>query len=135
MARLIYSESRGESITGKRGVARVVVNRQLKNLSEFGGSSARGVILNTPGGFVGMTTSDARCPNTGSTEWLDSLSVANDIGTNPVRQSLWFNTNTVFINQSRNGGTEYRFPGTSTYKSVVEKYIIGNHTFFRVSGY
>jgi spore germination cell wall hydrolase CwlJ-like protein len=137
VARLIYAEARGESMNGKKAVAQLVINRQLKNSSEFGGTSVHGVVLKSPGGFVGMTTSAARCPSTSTQQWQDSLSAANNPGSGLIGKSLWFNTNTVFNNQSRtsNGYLEYKFPGTSTYKRVVERYVIGNHTFFRVSGY
>lgn len=136
LARLIYSEAGGESLTGKRGVAYVVKNRIAKNLSEFGGNTYSGVILK-PGSFEGMTTSYARCPSTSTTSWQDSLSVATNSGTNPVGKSLWFNTNSVYKARTFQFPSYegYTFDGGSSYRQVVEKYVIGNHTFFRVQGY
>lgn len=143
LARLIYSEARGETTQGLYGVARVVHNRVLKNLTEFGGSSVKGVILKTPGGFVGMTTVDARCPYTDGVqgaEWRAALQAANIYGTepNPVGKTLWFNTNSVYssrVIKDSQGKDTYKFPNISYYQTVVEKYIVGGHTFFRVSGY
>ncbi|MEK3993065.1 cell wall hydrolase [Robertmurraya sp. FSL R5-0851] len=138
LARLIYAEAYSESLTGKKGVGFVVKNRIAKNLSEFGGNTYSGVILK-PGSFAGMTTSLARCPSTTSTAWLDSLSVASNINTatNPVGKTLWFNTNSVYTSRTYQFPTYvgYTFNGGASYSQVVEKYVIGGHTFFRVSGY
>lgn len=136
LARLIYSEARGESLTGKRGVYHVVANRKAKNSSEFGGNTILGVATKS-GQFAGMTTSSARCPDTNSSAWSDCLSVAQNGGTNPIGKCLWFNTTTLYGQRTRavsGGGEEYTFNG-STYTKVVEKVVIGNHTFFRLSGY
>lgn len=138
VARLIYSEAFSESMNGKKGVAQVVVNRQLKNLSEFGGNNVRNVVLKQPGGFVGMTTSLARCPSD-YTQWNNSYNAASDPGsaTVRVRSSLWFNTNALFAlrdGYDSSGNLTYTFPGQSP-KRVVEKVVIGNHTFFNVAGY
>lgn len=135
MARMIYSEARGESLEGKRGCYHVVLNRVAQNLSEFGGSTINGVILHS-GQFSGMTTASARQPNRSTQAWTDSLNVALNGGPNPIGGCLWFNTNALYSNRTRirNGKEEYSFNG-STYREVVEKRVIGNHTFFRVSGY
>ncbi|OXS61426.1 cell wall hydrolase [Bacillus sp. V-88] len=138
LARLVYSEARGESYSGKKAITQLVINRQNKNLSEFGGSSLSGVVLKSPGGFVGMTTSSARCPSTSTQGWQDSLTAASYPGTDIIGYSLWFNTNSLFSQQSRIGSSgylEYKFPGTSTYKRVMEKHVVDNHTFFRIIGY
>lgn len=142
IARLIFAEARGESMTGKRAVARITVNRSLheKAESEFGGTTPKRVILNTVGGFVGMKKLDARCPDLTSQEWKDSLQAANDFWDypNPIGNCLWFNTVDVFAELSRpssSGGYEYRFPDKSYYQKLIETKTIGKHTFFRVSGY
>lgn len=138
VARLVYAEARGESYSGKKAITQLVLNRQHKNLSEFGGNTAQGVVLKTPGGFVGMTTASARCPSTSTQGWTDSLAAASNPGSTLIGDSLWFNTNTLFSQQSRinsSGYLEYKFPGTSTYKRVMEKHVVGNHTFFRITGY
>ncbi|WP_006522808.1 cell wall hydrolase [Desulfoscipio gibsoniae] len=137
LARLIYSEAEGESLTGKRGVYWVVVNRKAKNSSEFGGNTVAGVVLKD-GAFVGMTTSKARCPNTNSGEWSDSLSVAKNGGTNPIRKCLWFNTNDLYnkrVIKKADGYYYYTFDGGRTYKKVTDREVIGNHTFFLLEGY
>ncbi|WP_226681586.1 cell wall hydrolase [Sutcliffiella horikoshii] len=137
LARLIYSEAEGESLTGKRGVAYVVKNRINKNLSVFGGNTYSGVILKQ-GEFQGMTTSRARCPQTSTQAWKDSLSIATNSGTNPVGKTLWFNTNSVYKARSFPfpGWLDgYTFDGGISYSEVVEKVIVGNHTFFRVYPY
>ena len=136
LARLIYSEARGESLQGKRGVYHVVANRKAKNKSEFGGNTVAGVVLRS-GAFAGMTTSNARCPETSSSEWQDSLSVAQNGGSNPIGSCLWFNRYDTYDDNSRpasGGGEEYSFDGEK-YTKVVEKVEIGDHIFFRLSGY
>lgn len=138
MARLVYAEARGESYSGKKAITQLVMNRQHKNISEFGGNTLSSVVLKSPGGFVGMTTSYARCPSTSGSEWLDSLTAATNPGSDLIGDSLWFNTNSLFSQQSRTGSTgylEYKFPGTSNYIRVMEKHVVGGHTFFRVYGY
>lgn len=137
LARMIYSEARGESWAGKQGVAHVARLRKARNTSEFGGGTYEGVILKS-GQFVGMTTQAAREPDTSSQAWQDCLYIASNMATqnNPIGTCLWFVTNSYFASHSRtSGGTEqYTFDG-SNYRNVVEKVVIGNHTFFRVAGY
>lgn len=138
LARMIYSEARGESLEGKRGCAHVANNRKKKNTTEFGGGTFAGVLLKS-GQFAGMTTASARQPDLTSSAWTDSLSVAANMATmaNPIGTCLWFVTNTYYSSHTRtsNGTEQYSFDGGSTYTDVVEKKVIGNHTFFRVSGY
>lgn len=135
LARMIYSEARGESLEGKRGCYHVVFNRIALNLSEFGGNTVNGVLLKQYQ-FTGMTTVSAREPSTSTQAWKDSLNIAMNGGANPIGSCLWFNTNALYKNRTRlrNGKEEYTFNGSS-YREVVEKRVIGNHTFFRVSGY
>lgn len=135
LARLIYSEARGESLQGKRGVAHVVANRKKKNSTEFGGGTVKGVALKKYQ-FSGMTTSSARCPDTAAQAWKDSLSIAGNSGTNPIGNCLWFNTNAKYKERVtlKNGVEYYTHPG-STAKKVTQKYVIGNHTFWLVEGY
>ncbi|MNJ51819.1 Cell Wall Hydrolase [compost metagenome] len=136
LARLIYSEASVESLTGKRGVYYVVSNRKAKNSSEFGGNTVAGVVLKKSQ-FSGMTTNNARCPDKDSTAWKDSLSVASNGGTNPIGKCLWFNGNDKYkerITTDKDGNEFYTHPG-STAKKVVEKVVIGKHTFWRVEGY
>lgn len=117
------------------GVAHVVKNRISKNLSEFGGSTYAGVILH--GDFDGMNSSLARCPSTGTTAWQDSLSIASNAGTNPIGKNLWFNTNSIYDVRTLpfSGYVGYSFDNGNSYRKVVEKIVIGKHTFFRVDGY
>jgi len=136
VARLIYSEAAAESMDGKKGVAQVVINRQLKNsVSEFGGANVRDVVLKTPGGFDGMTKSTARCP-TDVLAWNNSWLAANDPGSATVKvgTTLWFNTNSLFAQRDGYDGAgylTYTFPGQPAAR-VMEKVVIGGHTFFRV---
>ena len=95
LARMIYSEASTESSTGKKGVYWVVVNRKAKNSSEFGGNTVAGVVLH-PDAFAGMLTINARCPDTSSSAWSDSLSIAQNGGTNPIGNCLWFNGNDYY---------------------------------------
>lgn len=137
LARMIYSESRGESSEGKRGCAHVAKNRKAKNSSEFGKNTYEGVLLKKYQ-FVGMTTKSAREPNLDSSAWKECLKIASNMSTtkNPIGKCLWFVTNSHFSSNSRNedGKEEYTFDGKN-YREVVEKVVIGNHTFFRVKGY
>ncbi|MNI87268.1 hypothetical protein D3C73_1444500 [compost metagenome] len=88
------------------------------------------------GAFEGMTTSNARCPATSSTAWTDCLSTATNGGTNPIGKCLWFNGNDYYATRIKtvSGKEKYTFDG-STYTEVVEKVVIQDHTFFRLSGY
>ncbi|WP_281888923.1 cell wall hydrolase [Paenibacillus sp. YYML68] len=136
LARLIYSEARGESRTGKAGVVWVVSNRVDKNLSEFGGSTYKGVCLK-PNAFAGLTTQSARQPDTSSSAWDDCISEAlsSSRSSNPIGKCLWFVTNTYFSSKvTTSNGSEYWNFGAGS-KKIVEKVVLGNHTFFRVEGY
>ncbi len=135
LARVMYAEARGEEYVGRQGVCWVVKNRMAKNLAEFGGSTFSGVILS--GKFDGMYTYAARCPNTSEYGWTSSLYIAQNHATqyNPIGTCLWFNANDYYDDYSRiyNGVEQYNGFGTG-WKNVVEKVIVGNHTFFRVEG-
>ncbi len=136
IARCIYSEARGESATGKNGVMHVILNRKNRNTTEFGGSTYKGVILKE-NSFEGMTTTSALTPDTTSTAWTACVQIAqNPTGvTNPIGTCLWFRTNASYANavDIRDTG-EYINLGTG-YREVTEKYVIGGHTFYKVSGY
>lgn len=56
-----------------------------------------GVILKS-GEFAGMTTQLARCLDTNSQAWKNSLNVAGNPGSssNPIGNTLWFNTNNLY---------------------------------------
>ncbi|MEK4277679.1 cell wall hydrolase [Paenibacillus sp. FSL R7-0026] len=136
LARLIYAESSTQSKTGKAGVAWVVSNRVDKNLSEFGGNTYKGVILKT-NAFEGMTSINARQPNTSSTAWTDSVeqALASSRLSNPIGKCLWFVTNTYFASKViKSGATEYWNFGAGN-KKIIEKKVLGDHTFYRVEGY
>ncbi|WP_347490009.1 cell wall hydrolase [Desulfoscipio sp. XC116] len=137
LARCIYSEAEDQSLTGKRGVYWVVVNRKAKNSSEFGGNTVAGVILKD-GAFAGMDRSEALCPDTGSSAWSKSLSIAQNGGANPIGNCLWFNANWLYEERISypNGNKHYTFPDPgSKPKKVIEEVVIQDHTFFRVEGY
>lgn len=136
LARLIYSEASTQSKTGKAGVAWVVSNRVDKNLGEFGGNTYKGVILRQ-NAFEGMTTINARQPVTSSTTWLDSVeqAVISSRLSNPIGTCLWFVGNDHFAaNVIKSGSIEYWNFGEGN-KKIVEKKVLGDHTFFKVEGY
>lgn len=136
VARCIYSEARGESQEGKAGVAWIISNRVDKNLSEFGGNSYKDVVLK-PGAFEGMTLLAARQPDNTSSVWDDCVSeaLASTRSPNPIGKCLWFRPNSNYKNNvMTSGSTEYWNFGSGNRK-IVEKYVIGNHTFYRVEGY
>lgn len=136
IARCIYSEARGESDAGRRGVACVIRNRKARGTTEFGGNTYSGVVLKSYA-FSGMTTSSALAPDTTSTAWEECVNIAENIDSiaNPIGTCLWFNANTRYSEYSyTENGIEY-FTFTNGPKEVVEKIIIGNHTFFKVVGY
>ena len=133
MARMIYSEARGESIEGMRGVAFVAYNR--KDHSQFP-SSLKDVLLS--GGFDGLRTSAALAPDTSSTAWKNCLEIAMKMPnlSNPIDNCLWFNTTTTFNNICNANGGKYKFSGNGTVPvTVTNRKVIGNHTFFTVEGY
>ncbi len=136
LARMIYSEARGESWAGKQSVANIAKNRKAKNLSEFGGDTYEDVLL-YPNAFEGMTTLSAREPDLDSQGWNDSLYIALNMSTqdNPIGSCLWFMTNALYnATVIIDGNTEQYDFGTGP-KEVVEKYVVGNQTFFKVEGY
>lgn len=136
LARLIYSEASTQTKTGKAGVAWVVSNRVDKNLGEFGGNTYKGVILRQ-NAFDGMTSINARQPDTSSTAWADSVeqALASSRLGNPIGTCLWFVTNTYYAsNVIKSGSTEYWNFGKGN-KKIVEKKVIKDHTFFKVEGY
>lgn len=141
IARMLYSEARGESDEGRRGCGFVVRNRMAKNSSEFGGKYYSDVILKKYA-FEGMTTSSALKPDVNSTAWKECLDLASKFFLNPgnlknpIGKCLWFVTNSLYKQKIKTSGSteSYTFDG-SNYVKVVEKKVIGGHTFFRVSGY
>lgn len=140
VTRMVYAEARGESDEGKAGCAYVVKNRKDKNLTEFGGTDW-GDIVTHPGQFAGMLTESALKPDTSSDAWTKSLQAARDVVrgfekiANPIGTCLWFNSNTYYqsVIVTRDNKEYYNFGAGE--REVVEKVVIGNHTFFRVSGY
>lgn len=137
LARMIYSEAGNQTEKGKRGCAFVAKNRKDRNETQFGGNTWEGVLLKAYQ-FSGMTTTNALKPDTSSNGWKDSLDIAQNLSkkTNPIGGCLWFNTNSLYGKQTKTeGGKEYYRFGSGAYNEVVEKVVIGNHTFFRISGY
>lgn len=134
LARMIYAEAQGESFEGKCGVAFVAQNRKdhPKKAKEFGGTTWEAVLL-SPNQF-----SVALKPNTKSQAWADCLDIAQNLSdkTNPIGSCLWFNANDVYAKRSQtvNGVEQYAF-SKGKYKDVVEKCVIGGHTFFRIIEY
>lgn len=86
-----------------------------------------------------MTTKNALKPDTDSDAWRVSLDIAMNLSSkeNPVGAYLWFNTNALYDELTRevNGIVYYHFKNSETEREVVEHKTIGNHTFFRLSGY
>lgn len=139
LARMIYGEAENQTEEGKRGVAFIAYNRKQKNLSEFGGNTWEGVLLK---GFDGIRSARALKPDTSSQAWKDSLDIAQNISskTNPIGKCLWHNTKEAYNLHIRNAGgqgdpEQYKFSDLYGYRDVVEKKTIGDHIFFRVSGY
>jgi hypothetical protein len=137
LARLIYSEARGESVEGWQAVGHIVRNRKMRNAGEFGGGTYSGVILKS-GQFIGMTTQSAREPDTSSIAWNDILYIALTIDNqrNPIDNALWFWTNTLFDSNTRTTSRgQFQLYFVGKWQDVTYKKVIGNHTFFLVNGY
>lgn len=136
VARCIYSEAAGESLTGKRGVAGVIRNRKNKNSSEFGGGTYKDVVLHS-GAFSGMTGSMALCPNTTASAWTQCVEIAQTIDTvsNPVGNCLWFFTNELYATRvyTENGDKKIDFGAGG--RVITDEIVIDGHTFFLVEGY
>lgn len=136
LAQMIYSEASIESWTGKQGVAHVAKNRKARNSSEFGGGTYEGVLL-LGNAFDGMQTTNALRPELNLSAWSDSLYIASNMNTqnNPIGTCLWFWGNSLY-NSSVDTSLEYERVNLGTaLRRVVEKIIIGTHTFFKVEGY
>lgn len=134
VARMIYSEAMAESYSGKVGCYWTYANRMILSIDEFG-HSTYDIITNS--GYDGMKTSFAHSPDRSSQAWYDSCYIAaTGPSSNPIGHCLWFNKNLFFHNHSYtvDGITYYKFPGTPSFQKVVEKVVVGNHTFFRVEG-
>ena len=142
LARMLYSEARGESTEGKVGCAFVAKNRKDYGDDTFGGSTWQGVLLKEYQ-FDGMTTEAALRPDITKAAWEECLDIALDVTrnygnyNNPIGGCLWFNANATYSNNSKveNGKEYYRFGTNASYNEVVEKVIIGGHTFFRIVNY
>ncbi|HVJ49838.1 cell wall hydrolase [Desulfitobacterium sp.] len=134
LARMMYGEARSESNTGRTACMWIAKNRVARNSSEFGGQYYQDVIL-YPDAFKGVWTDAALRPDLSSTAWNECLSIAQSYYSssgNPIGTCLWFNTNELY-NSVVNSLGQYNFG--SGYVNVTEKYVIGNHTFFKVQGY
>lgn len=109
LARMIYSEARGESWAGKQGVAHVAKNRKATGTW---GNTYEDVLL-SPSQFSGMATLSARQPDLTSQAWSDSLYIAMNMDTqyNPIGNRLYFRSTTP----------------PSNAKDILQ---IGNHYFF-----
>lgn len=137
LARMIYAESRGESFEGKCGCAFVAKNRkEHKRAGEFGGNTWEGILLKEK--QFAMTGDAALKPDTSSQAWADCLDIAQNLSdkTNPIGECLWFNGNSYYATRIsiEDGVEKYRF-GSRDPQVVDQKHVIGNHTFFRISGY
>lgn len=88
LARMIYSEARGEEWVGKQGVAHVAKNRKADG---YWGDTYESVLL-YENQFAGMTTLSAREPDLTSPEWSDSLYIASNVNSqsNPIGNRLYF---------------------------------------------
>lgn len=141
MGRLINGEAAGESYTGKVGVAYVIKNRYNKNLNEFGYKNEKNIMLKDKQ-FDGLKSKSlAYQPDTSLQAWKDSIFIAQDYFmnglryNNPIGKCLWFVTSSLYNNNTvTTSGKEY-YTGWGGKSLVVEKVILGNHTFFRVDGY
>lgn len=88
LARMIYSEARGENWEGKQGVAHVAKNRKADG---SWGNTYESVLL-ARGQFAGMTTKSAREPDLSSQAWKNCLYIAMNMATqyNPIGNRLYF---------------------------------------------
>lgn len=100
LARMIYSEARGESEEGKRGCAYVAQNRLDKQTELFGLTMKE--ILLKPSQFSGMETEHALKPDTDSEAWKVSLDIAMNLSSkaNPIGNCLWFNGNSYYTDHT-----------------------------------
>ncbi len=139
LARMIMGEARGESKNGKIACAYVVKNRQtIHRISEFGGPDYKSIVTKGNGSqFNGILSKAALKPKeVDANAWEKCLDAASHFSDerNPIGKYLWFNTNELYNSIVNRNGGKYVFGGGSPV-TVVEKVVIGNHTFFRVEGY
>lgn len=107
------------------------------SLLEYKDALIRKEVLEQTNAFEGMTTINARQPDTSSTAWSDSVeqALASSRLSNPIGKCLWFVTNTYFASKViKSGTTEYWNFGAGN-KKIIEKKVLGDHTFYRVEGY
>lgn len=122
-----------------RGVAAVVANRKKCTVGEFRNQNTVEDVILYPNAFEGVAAgkSTILCPDTTSQAWNDCLYIAMNSATqdNPIGNCLWFLGTSYFNSKvtTQNGFEYYNF-GTGA-KRIIEKVVIGGHTFFRVEGY
>lgn len=133
IARCIFSEAGNQGDIGQRGVACVLRNR--KEHRRFP-NSYREVILQE-NQFSGMNSHYAMRPDTSSANWIASVAVAKQIATvaNPIGTCTFFKTNSSYNNNIVSSGPPEVIYFSGANLEVLEKKVIGNHTFFRVEGY
>lgn len=131
MARVLYGEARSESDAGRRGIAHVVINRANKNLSEFGGSDYKDVMLYSGAFSVSLA------PDTSSTAWEECVYLGKRFVTcdNPIGTCVFFRTNATYVANLDPSKKDEYIKLNGKYLQVLEKYVIGNHTFYRPEGY
>lgn len=91
LARMIYSEARGEPWAGKQGVAYVAKNR--KDNGSWGNTYAEVLLARYQ--FEGMTEETARCPDIthpDTSGWTDCLYIAENLSSqyNPIGNRMYF---------------------------------------------
>lgn len=139
LARVIYDEAENQSWAGKQGVAAIVANRKKCTIGEFADKNTVEAVVLHKNQFAGIVNSSSRLlkPNTSSQGWNDSLYIAMNSATqdNPIGKCLWFRSKTLYNSQvTYQNGVEYFNLGGGA-KKVIEKYTIGDHTFFNLDGY
>jgi len=140
LARIIYDEARGESWAGKQAIAAIVANRKQCKTNEFRNQNTVEDVVLYAGAFDGITYSKNTVlkPDTSSQAWHDGLYIAINSADqdNPIGKCLWFIQNASFENRviRKNGKEYYQWAGTPE-QLIVEKVVIGGHTFFRVENY
>ena len=91
LARMIYSESRGEIYKGQLAVAMVARNRVRR---QYMGKKTYTDVLLQSNQFEGMTTTSARKPDTSSSAWKTALDIAKNREAlskdNPIGDRMFF---------------------------------------------
>ncbi|MGF7048919.1 hypothetical protein J2T13_003427 [Paenibacillus sp. DS2015] len=134
LARTLLGETENDS-ESRAGVAWVVNNRKADTKYEFKNQNSVEAVVLATSAFSCFNPSDVnlqKClkPNTSSAVWKNCVALAQNMGTNPIGDKLFYTQVDLFNNNSKteNGKLLYKMSGT--WVVISSKILKGQHMFF-----